>query len=330
MGQSESAARDELLSLLREKRAVLMVGAGSSRFVGYPSWDELVSKLNELAPGLRRSPNTDRAAFVEDIKQQLRRERRLDDYYNLLERTFSPRDSAPTHAPLHCALVQLGFAGIVTTNYDPVLEWAIGEAFSRDVHHVCRPIDLCQKRCYRVFDFLRSLSRGSRHDFVLHLHGWHENPTNIILTRDDYQIRYGERRPATSSEPVPRILDTIHRKVIWSLMAMHSVVFVGFSMDDDFFMDMVDIVQQDFRLGSDPVHFAIIGYTTDEEKGKMAHHLRRRGIAPVFYQMLDLADDGPSSRHRLFEDLILNLARSLDVTVPLGGLDAATRKMLER
>ena len=72
MTNQNETAMQQLVSLLKDKRAVLMVGAGSSKFVGYPLWDELLDELrNEFAPSLQK-PNGDynRAEFADSIKQQ--------------------------------------------------------------------------------------------------------------------------------------------------------------------------------------------------------------------------------------------------------------------
>jgi SIR2-like domain len=168
----------------------------------------------------------------------------------------------------------------------------------------------------------------------------------MILTRTDYLRNYGEpdrdgsqtdyRVDATPSRSIalPQVmaspLDTLHRKVIWALLAMHSVVFVGFSMRDEFFMRILEIVQADFQLDVDPAHFAIVDYTTDEDKERTTAILWRKGVRPVFHHVPRSADPYGPRDYSSLEHLILELADS--VGIPTGSPSSAdlTRRMLER
>ena len=47
--QSEIELRYELIELIRSKEAVLIVGAGSSKRVGYLDWPDLLKELEYLA-----------------------------------------------------------------------------------------------------------------------------------------------------------------------------------------------------------------------------------------------------------------------------------------
>src|SRR2546428_14070193 len=247
-------AQDRLLSLLRSRQAILLVGAGSSKLAGYPLWPELIEIMrHRLTPQLSKPDGADLPSFADVIRNQLISEDRLPEYHKFLDRQFTPQPSCK-HQPFHQALIQLGFSGIVTTNYDLILEDAIGETCSSTAYFRCEPIDLCEPRRYRVLDFLRSIGPSNEHRYVLHLHGLYRSPDCLILTRRDYETRYGQLRNADGRRVA---LDTLHRKVIWTLLATHSVVFVGFSLQDEFFVDILELVKEDFQVFSDPVHFAI-------------------------------------------------------------------------
>ena len=249
---NDDEAKSQLIHLLKEQKGILMVGAGSSKIVGFPLWPELINELNKLIPSIQNTNNLDLIDYADLIKSELIKEGRVDVYYKQLDNIFSPK-KPNNHDNVHCKLVKLGFSGIITTNYDRVLETAIQKSFNID--H-CESIDLCEDRTYRIFDFLRFLSSNTAHCFVLHLHGIYDKPKKLILNKTDYLKAYGKKDKSI-------ILDTLHRKVIWALLAMHSLVFVGFSMTDPFFLSMLEIVQKDFALDDDPVHFAIMGYEFD-------------------------------------------------------------------
>ena len=348
MPSQNDVAREELIILLRQKNGILMVGAGTSKFAGYPLWPELIEEMrSQLIPGLAKvGDDVDLTAYADRIKDGVLTDGRSREYYKFLDRKFRPKP-ANNHTPFHCALVQLGFSGIITTNYEIVIETAVSEAFSSaGIHRVCEPIDLCEPKSYRVFDFLRSISPDTDHRWILHLHGLYRNPEQIILTRTDYLRSYGEParedsqtnygvdvKPSRSAAP-PQVmaspLDTLHRKVIWALLAMRSVVFVGFSMRDEFFMRILEVVQTDFQLDVDPAHFAIVDYTTDEDKERTTSILLRKGVRPVFYHVPRPADPHGPRDYSGLEHLILELADS--VGVPTGSPSSAdlSRRMLER
>lgn len=338
----EQKNKSDLISLLAEKRALLMVGVGSSAFVDYPIWGQLLAELRqEFAPGLVLTDTASNTTLADQIKKQADTDNRIQDYYKFLERTFQPKGTGVSHHDFHSLLVQLGFSGVVTLNYDCVMESAMWEVASAAGHHgMPEAIDLCSRsRPYRVFDFLRSLGHADCLRCVLHLHGCYDNPQGIILTRQDYRVAYGELREksdaisedgtsarvlaALSSAP----LDTIHRKVIWALLAIHPVVFVGFGMEDEFFLDTLKIVQQDFALSSDRVHFALVSYSDDHEKGDVTDELRRRGVQPVFYFLPETKTPSGNPDHRGLVALVSELARSVDVPTRSPSIDDLNKKM---
>lgn len=268
------ATISRLTSLLQEHRPILMVGAGSSTIVGYPGWSKLVDELGKLTPQISRINNEDDLDYAGRIKNQLDGEGRIKEYFDFLESTFRPKQKQFTQ--FHTSLLNLGFAGIVTTNYDIVLELAIHQVYG----NWYKSIDLCSsEKKYDVFGFLRSISNKKIINSVLHLHGCFENSKNIILTQNDYLKAYGETNLDGEKMEHGQILHTFHRKVIWSLQASHPLVFVGFSMKDKFFMKMLEIVMQDFKLDSEPMHYAII---SDKEKETL-RSLELNGIYPLFY-----------------------------------------------
>jgi len=309
----------KLIPLLRERRGVLMVGAGSSAIIGYPPWKELANELREkVAPDLPELPE-EPMPTSDDILKHLDRIKKsaannpekIEEYYRVLDRTFAPRKDCQNHTKFHSTLIELGFCGLVTTNYDTVLESAAGEVCKGKCNY-CEPIDLCDKgRRYRVFDFLRSLSPENLCTSVLHLHGCYNNPKEIILTGEDYLDKYGIKLQEKDAAPnAGRILDSFHRKVIWSLLVMHPLVFVGFSMSDPFFMDLLNIALQDFSLRGDTVHLAIMGYSDDDEREEIKRRLKYYGVQPVFYYAPK--DKDGTVDHRGLQNMISHLQNILE------------------
>ena len=120
------AAKGALIELLRgSRRAVLLVGSGTSIPVGYPSWPQLLDELrNSVVPELAQFPiDLDRLGRAELVRTALKahrdrvdRQRQFDQY---LSGRFAPR--TPSHTQVHRTLVRLPVCGFVTTNYDPAI-----------------------------------------------------------------------------------------------------------------------------------------------------------------------------------------------------------------
>lgn len=329
MRNDNGVAKQRLVSLLKEKRAVLLVGAGSSKFVGYPLWDELLDELRkEFAASLAKpTGDYDRGEFADLIKKQAEDDNRKPEYFKFLYRRFAPKQSR-THDEFHRVLVDFGFKGIITTNYDNVLESAIIEALTNDKEFCssCDSVDLCDtSKSYCVSDFLRSLTTGTDYKSVLHLHGYYKNPENMILTKNDYLLKYGGLDGTGRQTHVP--LDTLHRKVIWTLLAMYSVVFVGFRMTDPFFMSLLEVVQDDLKLHGDKLHFAILP-NTDRDRSPLLS--RSYCIQPVFYTVPEKIGPEEKTDHSSLKRLIFELANEVGVPIGSSSVTSITKKMLER
>ena len=90
-------ALNALIESFREKDMLLMVGAGSSKKLGMPTWSEILDILNDnLDERINKSeiikdpkdPNK-LMAFADKIKEQYLKENRSDDYFNTIKSTFS-------------------------------------------------------------------------------------------------------------------------------------------------------------------------------------------------------------------------------------------------
>jgi len=297
-----------LQAALVSSNAVLMVGAGCSVDLGYPLLPNLISLMRSaLIPDIAipNLPDDKSRAFFIKCKCQDAHNGNLEPYWRFLRDRFLPR--FPTHQQFHCDLVSLKFAGFVTTNYDTVIESAIGQEFSPE-RRPCEPINLCDvNEHYRVLEFLRELGNSHSDRYrVLHLHGHYNRPENIILARDEYERFYTHRTlkadwTFVSNNAHPET--SLHHKVIWSLLATKTVVFIGFGLEDEFFNDVLSVWRQDFRLVAERPHIAIMGLNrTDDPLHKQAN-LKQAGITPIFYEILGEDDKDHSELYRLVTEL---------------------------
>jgi SIR2-like domain len=323
------SAIQELVATLRTKRAVLLSGAGTSRSVGYPSWRELVEMLRRrFADHLARPHDATDTAFANEIVMEIRKNRKDDEYHNFLYNTFGPpRDGSPQHSDLHLALVRLPFCGLATTNYERVIESAVSQAFAvNGVPQSCEEIDLCVEP-YPVFQFFREL--GGKPQRVLHLHGYYKNPKHLILTEDDYLSNYGQSTEQTEDGlRLNSNLNTLHRKVLWALCLSHPLVFIGFSLSDGFFLQILQILKQDLHLGDALVHFAIVPYSTDMQNDQIVERLRLLNTMPIFYYVPPVKENEEQD-HSGLKRLVYQLAGEVDVSVLPDSIMAINKKMLE-
>jgi hypothetical protein len=291
-----------------------MVGAGSSRRVGYPLWPELIQELrDELAPEVELNHGSvlEQASAVRAASWQIHGNDNA--YHTYLERRFSP--ARPSHDGFHQALIRLGCRGVVTANYDPVLESAaVAELAPSEPGFMCRPIQLHSGRIYGVLEFLRGIASDRNLTQVLHMHGYFDSPEHIILTEEDYRASYGLQEASHDA------LDTHHRKVVWSLLVNHPVFFVGFSMDDPVLLHLLSIVQSDFSSGHYLDHFALLPLNPTDDEQLVARRMAANGVSALFYPV------GPDGRGQ--EDHSALPAFINELLVELGRDESATPGLL--
>ena len=322
----------ELIKACASQESVLVVGAGMSNRLGYPTWGELLDHLHELVATLGKEHNrpfskppdwtTNPLSYADSLRSHVQAcTNNLDRYHSFLRRTFDFK-GADT---LHRQLVALPFRGIVTTNYDPSLDHALA------VNEPSRAVDnhfvVDRDHAHDVSDFVASLRhRGFRRRQIAHLHGRFNSPHSIVLTESDYRKQYnrsfdsGQRRELfdlIQSQGLDAVIDhvesnlpewTLHRKFLWALFSTRSAIFVGFSMEDPYFTYMLNTVVNDLWRWDQPSHFAVMPLSEGDALAKeKARRLRSQyGVAVVFYE-------NPDGRHGELDSLVQEMCSACDV-----------------
>ncbi len=279
----------ELTELVTSGEAVLIVGSGSSARVGYETWNGLLEKLEELAmqcgDGLDQSRKNDLLAYAEDIKSHIKKRGKLNRYRNLLYELFKRK--SPPCDDFHTMLVSLPFRGILTTNYDTVLEAALGlidQEFASD-----NSLVIDDNSGARVHEFLMSMNNDRRMTKrIAHLHGIFNQAASIILSIEDYRMAYG--LDLTDEERQLHNESKIRSKLLWAVLATRRVVFVGFSMDDPYMNRILEITSEDFWTWNKSTHYAIMSISSKdaEDKKEKADRLNNEfGVSTVFYEVID-------------------------------------------
>ena len=196
----------ELAELSLRNRLVHFVGAGVSSSAGLPSWQSL---LNEIAKSADLAPEIGSRLHELDVRDQAKilvDKISSERYFELLEVQLKRQH----YSILHGLIASLHPSEIVTTNYDQMLEMALG---SED-----RPSILPGN----------PVTENGR--WLLKLHGSLDNPDSIVLTRDDYLN-------------LPQNSGALFGIVQAMLMTKH-MLFTGYSLTDDSFHRVIHEVRR--------------------------------------------------------------------------------------
>ncbi len=201
---SEQARKiDDLALSVRERRAILFVGAGVSMSVGLPSWDMLIQHMTEEL-GIDDG----------DFEWSQGSYQTLAEYYQLkmgslgalrswMDRNWVVSSDKVKRSKLHQLIVELDFPIIYTTNYDRNLEAAY------DIHG---------KRYAKVAN-ARDLAQAPPDvTQIVKFHGDFDDDASLVLTETDYFDRLSFDSP----------LDVKFRADAMG----KTVLFIGYSLSD--------------------------------------------------------------------------------------------------
>jgi len=195
-------SRADLVEAIRQKRAILFVGAGVSKNVGVPTTDEIVA---EIAKQLGYDPEWFRS---------LGDHRTLAEYYRLVKGTLGPlrswmdvtwhrADVSVRESRIHRLIVELDFPVVYTTNYDRWLEKAY-DAYGKPYTKIAHVGDLLEVR------------PGVTQ--IIKFHGDFDDDASLVLTESSYY----ERLDFESALDLKLQSDVLSRPVL----------FIGYSLSD--------------------------------------------------------------------------------------------------
>ena len=302
----------ELIELVVSGEAILIVGAGSSARVGYVTWDRLMEELENLAnrcgEGLDQTRKGDALAYAEDIKSHINNKMgSLRRYQDFLYESF--KQKSPPFDDFHKMLVSLPFRGILTTNYDTVLEAALGTVDPESASDNSLVID--EGSGARIHEFLMAMNNDKRMiRRIAHLHGTFNPADSIILSIEDYKDAYGLN--PTDEEDQEKNESKLRFRLLWAVLATRRVVFIGFSMDDPYLNKILETVSEDLWTWNKSTHFAIMSISSKDaeiSKDKSETLNNEYGVSTVFYE-------NPDGSHRELDHIITEITEECAARIP--------------
>ena len=271
---------EDLIEKVSQDECCAFVGAGPSIYAGYPSWTNLIAKLELAAKPLPSYVPCDPKLTPWQKGDWFRNVLGEDNYFSELMKLLDP-SSKEDYRPVHEVIMSLPFHGFITTNYDMCLENSV-----KIIHKQV------ETRWWPELD-----TSWLRNGDVFHIHGVYDNSIpatirSLILTENDYHRAYEE------SNSLQVFLE--------NLFQFHTVVFMGFSFEDDFFVKAVENSRINLRQRTEFESINGIGIRKEVQRFILIHEdddslrldrMKALEIRPIIYS-------GDKDRHHGLQELL--------------------------
>lgn len=229
----------DLFDNFKNKRSCFFIGAGLSIPAGFPTWTGLIEKLinvlverGTLLPSKQadyEALKVDPTKFLflaEDLKSEIG-----STFYDLMEDWFGQADIKPTLN--HELIAKIPSNLTITINYDRLIENGF------DKINGYYPNYFTYKQSQQAAN-----SFWKEKYFVLKAHGdANSDSQGLILSQKDYRkTLYRE---------------VGYRSLLQSIFTKFSIVFIGVSLNDPEFNQLLDFLHDSYH-GGGPTHYAIL------------------------------------------------------------------------
>jgi len=194
---------DSLAGVVRDRRAILFVGAGLSMSVGLPSWRHLIEHMGEelgLDPAWFLSADSSYQTLAEYYRL---RKGSIGPLRTWMDRNWSVSEDRVRTSRVHEIVVQLDFPIIYTTNYDANLETAF-RIYGHDYVKIANTRDIA-KANHQVTQIIK-------------YHGDFEDDQSLVIAETDYLNRLSFSSPLDIK--------------LWADALGRTLLFIGYSMSD--------------------------------------------------------------------------------------------------
>jgi hypothetical protein len=194
---------NELVQAVKERSAILFVGAGPSISVGLPSWQSLIDHLaDELSLNAADLANAPVSHY--SLAEYYRIEQgSIGPLRSWMDRTWKVSEEQVRNSRMHELIVSLDFPILYTTNYDRNIEAAFA-AHGRDYIKIANARDIAKVR------------EGVAQ--IIKFHGDFDDDDSLVITETDYFNRLAFDSPLD----IKFRADTLGK----------TVLFIGYSMTD--------------------------------------------------------------------------------------------------
>ncbi|HEX2571945.1 MAG TPA: SIR2 family protein [Polyangia bacterium] len=289
--------RERLRELLKEGTGIAFVGAGASAGL-YPLWGELIERLADEAVKRGLAAPADREFWLRKGNKAIQAVRGIKQalgesiYGKVMREIFRPKrgPDGRQFTPLHAALVELPFRGLVTTNYDPGLTEARLELRPevRGTGYATWKDGDAVSRWYTGEIFVEEALP------ILFAHGNWERSDTIVLGVQEYRDAYKAGA---------------YRRLFDKLWGQDRLVFVGFGFNDEWLGFLADeVVTQTAQGAAEPRHIALVGLAEEEDyTPEMRRTFQDQYGAEVYFYPVRRGPDGQqdhSALGRMLEELV--------------------------
>jgi len=230
---------EELITAFSENRGIFFVGAGLSFSAGFPTWDGLIDELIKEGEKFGRISGGKKLEYeklkTDPVKFLMLAEELKFDlgtvFTKYMEERFQNADKAPSQN--HEYIVKTQGSLIITINYDDLIEKAYNAV---------------TKKYPNVFIYSQSKEAANNfwknRFFILKAHGdARRDVETLILSQRDYrQTLYKE---------------TGYRSLLQAIFTTKSVLFLGVSMNDPEFNQLLDYLHDSYH-GGGPTHYLLV------------------------------------------------------------------------
>lgn len=269
-------------------KPIVLVGAGVSSRLGFPTWGQLMDQLHEYASEERRKRDSGPSTHTQMLPKRLLTKQdylwRAQYYCNELggdrfeqyvAGVFSqpprPKEPGTVVGVDACveSIIRLKVSHVLTTNYDTCLDGShalLRQSSKRDFGRF-EVINVDDPDSTRFF--IQTLLSPDGNRYYVHLHGRVDQRDSIILTEASYRKRY--------------LSNVSWARTLYSIFSTRQLLCIGFSATDP---DLTAVLREISAMGAGVRHYAIIGIEdTVGAKLERQRLEQKYGITPLLYRL---------------------------------------------
>lgn len=217
---------------IKEEGIVLWIGAGASSWSGYPLWKDLALKFHtdyqrydpsyDVNNGLKLINDSKFPEYFQECKDLS-----ITHYNELLSENFKSKQITPVYSRFIKSVRDLAPKCILTTNVDDLLEKNLPSYTLIEKSNI--------ERCHYLLK--------NNEPFICKLHGSMDKIQSVVFTSEDYSN-------LESDESFIKYLERI--------ISASTLIFIGYGLQDEYLISLLQKNQNLATLFGDGPHFAIL------------------------------------------------------------------------